>query len=737
MTRPHRFFTLAALTSLVAIPGRAGEARAWDPLAAVVDGLGAAGSSLADAGRFVGRVIGAPLGGIVEAATTPTIETTELGAHRLIDDIDARVGKQVGNLDTLVGKSAQRVDTSLQARIVQVSGVLDESIGRVDEVARRRIDQVGKIGKELIDHANVAIQADLERVDQILANRTGQLGQLVSSTLSETDRIVTERIDQVDQVAARQLGTLDVLATKQSLNLEAGLLRVAALVGLIIFAAFGLWRFFMETVRARDEIAAAKTARGSPRVSVIKAVLARAGFQVGAAAVCAGVIGWLGLHLPLGAERNLTELKRQQRAALDGSLARLDFTQVRYHAAQLQILAPEMVEARGIALKADLLRAVFTRPALVKTAEGLKDLMSRVGQIEALVPTNEPDLEVIKAYVLWRAGGTRRSEYEAAAMCARALERSEQDPGTDGALSRTFLLRPLAIHYLRTFLYQPWFPSHPESPELAGYHLARLTDVARRFAKQSDFFAPLQQMIEFDRLVKELDTASTPAYLAMVESQAELGAGAARLDKQASPRTLVEAKKTRREHARAVIAAWRAFDQKLQTNGWLLGSPLVLGVFTLNDAVLSRALYVDSHPDDLELPPRLMGSPAPPPRVRIVMAPLRVAWAKRYQLLVGPNARLALEQEETDRFRLMEQRTADFERATVSFLAARRAGAANTSALGIDAAKGAAVLGLYRKEKGGWVSYADWLLAEGRVKPEAELSALLSAGYQRRTLPLL
>src|SRR5262249_42469998 len=80
-------------------------------------------------------------------------------------------------------------------------------------------------------------------------------------------------------------------------------------------------------------------------------------------------------------------------------------------------------------------------------------------------------------------------------------------------------------------------------------------------------------------------------------------------------RSVWESKLARRNQARKVVDAWKVFDRALASEPLLAGSSTTLASFTLDDAVLSHALWFTTHPDAATLAPLLTSrgtSLAPP-----------------------------------------------------------------------------------------------------------------------------
>lgn len=684
---------------------------------------------LADLGHFFGSIIGAPFGGAIEAAVTPTIQGVEGSGHRLIQDLDERLANTARSLltqtDATLAARVDQVDDKLAARILQVGQtgdeLVDRSLGQVDEISRKRIQQAARAGKEIIRELQAGVQKDLAQVDDILRRRSDQLAQIVSRSVAEVDQVVAARIDQADEALGRRIGNVDVLLTKQALNVEGALVRIGAILAAVGLLAFLFWRAWVETNAALDS---ALGLDENKYRHVFAQVARRFGLQLALAAVAAGGLYFVSHRLTMGPRHRQQELLAVHDKALRSSLAALNFTGVRYHASQLELLDQDDKSGkahRGLALKSELLRAALTRPTLLRSPDGVRELVRAVNEVESTLDEPDPDVQTIKAYVLWQIGATRDAEYRSAVLCMQALSM----PGSDRP--GRFLLQPLARHYLALFLDNPSAPA----PAVEGESTPSIDELrAAQSATASPspaLFVPLQHVFAYDSLAEELDRSSSNAYVAMIEAHADFLASRAALPgKQpaaagsASPQqeAMVAARERRRQHAREVIDAWSRFDEGLQSSEWLAGNPSVLAAFELNDAVLTQALWFDLQPDTSELPP-LLGAESKSrlsPSVRVQIAPLRVAWARRYAAMMGSNVRDVLSFEEAQRFIDYQRGASDFASATVEFLLARKnaPGDPDLQAKAVRAALAAAKLGLYVGAAGRRIPYAQKLL-EGRA----------------------
>ena len=89
---------------------------------------------------------------------------------------------------------------------------------------------------------------------------------------------------------------------------------------------------------------------------------------------------------------------------------------------------------------------------------------------------------------------------------------------------------------------------------------------------------------------------------------------------------------------------------------------------------------------------------APPDPARVAMAPIRIAWARRYLVALSGDVHALVGYEESERFSRYESATLDFQRAFIAYRKAQRASAAEpegVTALRDAAALAAGALGIY------------------------------------------
>jgi hypothetical protein len=401
-------------------------------------------------------------------------------------------------------------------------------------------------------------------------------------------------------------------------------------------------------------------------------------------------------QLPSAAGKELSAVTDHHALGLESALAELDFTRVRFHASQLEILQPtDATRYRAATAKADLLQGLLARETALLTDADVGNTLDRV-QILERIQTGRPDPDAltVRAMILWQRGATRAQAHEAATLAARALWGNP----------RGFTLAPMARLLIEAYVDAP----EPDSRTLvlAGEQAPPAADAqelesiegllkAKELAPPPAPGTPFEGADVLFHLMNELQGTANDAFLTMVRAQAE----ATRAPEDAG--ALVR----RNQAAKRIVAAWAKFDTALQRSPALANNTLVLNVFRLNDAILTHALWFALQPDITEWPRKLatMTKPADA-TLKLAIAPARAVWARRYAgMLKGP-ARSLVELQEAQRFEAFETLTLQFEQAYAGSACAaahpEAQGQCQASSLPeldaqITAASTAAALGLY------------------------------------------
>jgi hypothetical protein len=732
----------------------------------------ASANILKDIGAFFGK----PLGGFIEAATTPTFQSAEASVHSVMADVDARAANRIrqvtagGQSLISAGSSAAeerilQLNQSTKDRLAQADGIMAARIAQVDSSADARIAQalggLRQVEREAIFGARTVVkdldqaaQARITHTNDAVAARIAQVDGTVRSSIAEADADLKARIDQVDGVAERSLGSADLISTKLALNIQVTLLKVGALLGMVAFLVFALRHLYASHIPERSRLLRDERPDWSRRrrnASMVASSLGVVGIHLVAGAVGVAVFGLLAYWLPVGAKRQVAELTKVHEVALNDSYAALDFTQVRYHSAQLRLLDPgHELAHRALERKAELVRTAFMRPGLLTSPEGIRSLSQALVQAEQAHEAAEaardsaaskkqaqarveaeqalakhakagresagthasPDVLTVACYVGWQLAQNRSDELNAVTLCARGLLVHESLAPIrkidGGAEDERFLLSPLAVHYLKAYLArQP-----ADYPERAPYPLSTLQRLSES-GPDASTFSPFASVVKYDELALILDRDSTEAYIALLDAHVTLKTAAFALDKKSklpllaanekaandklseAQKAVIAAKKQRLEASQRVIQAWEKFDAALDSSPELAGTALTLAALTLNDAPLSEALWFSQHPDDLNTAPRLKDEKSP--SARLGMAPIRIAWARRYLKTVSTDVQELVGHKESERFLNGEEAAFAFETAYVQYRLAVVQNAAERGQLRDAAATAAARLGVYAR----------------------------------------
>ncbi|HSR99931.1 MAG TPA: hypothetical protein VLM79_22910 [Kofleriaceae bacterium] len=709
----------------------------------------------ARAGVFknIGRDVGAGAVEKIQPVLTATLAQAEASATRLEDHVGVVAGALLEQVNEKGKERLDQVDHILEARLLQaqveVKDITDHALSGVKDLVNDELttakEAATETAKAVIKDLQAAAKDTLQKASDVIKDRVADVGREVNNAIEKADHTLAERIAQVDEVVGRRLGNVDVIASKQRVAIEETALRLAVLIGLVVFTVFVLRNLYARYSKliaeatggetgggrrhARDRIGTAGSAderaapwgpRGGARTLMfVRGLGVPLIGNLVVAALGAAVLLVLYDRLPLGARSEAIALVNVHRNGFTDSLKRFDFARARFHASQLEYLAPDDPTAHGALIaKAELLRDVIGRPTLFGTDAGIASLWKRLDESRRLMmPQVDPDLLVVEAMLLWETGESRRDELRAASLCARALRIRASGSG--------FALASLARAYIETFLDAP-FTDDKVGLGRDSYALDDLRAVLE-YAPAADSDHPLATRIRVVRLMRTLDGASSTAYADMVQAHARMVAAVRR----GATAQATAARKQRLEAAEAVLNAWQAFDAKLAEQPALARDPSVLLVFRLNDAQFARAKWFRDHKDTNELAPLLVATPEqldnnPPgkpaakpaerpaakqdktaisprvatPKDRLAMAPPRLVWARRYQVLIDGPARTLFELQEANRFAALEAAAFGFERAMIEACVAPAANATAGTCQGdpdavARAAQAAAALGLY------------------------------------------
>jgi hypothetical protein len=625
----------------------------------------------------------------------PTIDSAETSSRRVLEQADQIAGARLGQVDALITRQVGGVDALLTRQVGGVDVLLEQRIGQVDRIAATRLKQVDAMLDKDITRIDSIAAKRIQQVDELLTTRIHDVDALLKASITDVDERIGSRIDQVDQITEQRLGNVQTFAAKAAAVVFSGVLWLIGFACLLVFAAAALWRVYKESAGAWPT--------GGTLWSRIRGwwskVHNRLAWQILSGAACIAILFFIFFKfLPRGSTEHLVTMHR---TAMQKSLDALDLPDARYHASQLKILEPADTAHRGIALKIDLLRDILSRPANYQTPAGINRTLSRIEQAEAQFgEERDADIETLKALILFRTNPTRQGEHDAAMLSAAALKLPPSNSG--------FALQPLARSYVENYLSHPLTvaeaEAQPDAPEeLAPAALAEVVSKAKEDAKSRRTLTPLSHVLMFDSLVRDLTAKSIPAYRRMVEAQAAV--------ESAPPAQRGALIANRAAAAREVIKAWEEFDEALAGHRSLDDTAAAYAVFTLKDAMVSRARAYEKSAA-AAIPPILNEKNYPSAAARARMLPPRVMWAKRYLANTGSATQQMITFQEAARFQSDEAAAFEFERAYVDFLKAK------TRESALRASLAAARLGLAYGETDLATAIAETLGAEERKSVE-------------------
>jgi hypothetical protein len=473
----------------------------------------------------------------------------------------------------------------------------------IEAMSAPTVQAFEQAGGRLIDQADQKFAARLTQAGDIAAAQIQSVNQVLTSAISSVDSDISKQLAAADEVLEKRLGNVDTIAVKSALTIENVVARLIFLGCIMIFSACVVWRLYVL------DLPAWTAQRDHSFTDWLKKNWWQLTWQVGGAAVA--LLTLCGLFWITGPHGDVSKLGSQHDQAYRAAMKALDFRQARYHAAQLKILDASNQSYLRYEMKANLLQDVLMRPALYQTLSGLRELSFRMSQAQSYLG-DDPDVRVVGAFVAWNSGGTRAHQYVAAVLCGDALSRHSKDEELRGE----FVLRPLAIEYLRDYLLNPipddltqaLLPratnnaagsvtfavgqSAPSRVRLQYPRIAELYSILENAdnsskkgvigdSRMADVGGPMSHIIKFDQAMRSLYRKEIPAYLKMVEA-----------DRQFSNPSFADKNEiaaTRQSAAREIASAWQSFDQALLADTDLADSVATIRSLTLNDSFLTKA----------------------------------------------------------------------------------------------------------------------------------------------------
>jgi hypothetical protein len=310
------------------------------------------------------------------------------------------------------------------------------SIDNFAEKANQSIDR----GLEKFEKLLIARQSDfLEKAAQIATDQREQFIVALSATTDEAvaqlDSTLRQQLRDADRILETRLGTLDVVLDKNTRELGSTLKRFVIfciVVGALSYITWSIYRRkYVDKLPLQPML---------PRLSVALVMFVALG----------SVLYVLNFLNDVWSRQQLvTSMEEGYEKALSSQI----FDYAVYYSAQLVYLDRynELYQARQE--KAELLRDVFARPALYRSADGARELLNRLGNAQKafkrISGQYDRDLTILYGFATWQRGDDRFSEYAAANIMSEAISGN----ASQGIEQPTLL--PIAYYYLSAYLADP------------------------------------------------------------------------------------------------------------------------------------------------------------------------------------------------------------------------------------------------------------------------------------------
>ena len=313
-----------------------------------------------------------------------------------------------------------------------------------------------------------------------------QLNDATQNALLGLDDILQRQLREADLLLESRLGTLDVVLTKNTQELSSSLKRL--LIFVLIFSALGyiLWLLYVRKFVDNRPIAP---------------YLPRMGAILGLSLSLAALVYVVTLANDAIARK---EVLSSFESNFGKSLKEQNFDYAVYYSTQLQFIDRFNEKYNAQAEKARLLRDVFSRPALYRSANGARELLARLGNAQKgyvrATGRLDVDLNILYGFAIWQRGDDRFSEYVAASILADQLKQASESNGQDAPT-----LLPFAVYYLTSYLANPLPDEVIQKLYLDNDHIAA-ADVFKALPPSKDTaeLSPLRQRFSAAELQQAL-----------------------------------------------------------------------------------------------------------------------------------------------------------------------------------------------------------------------------------------
>ncbi len=314
---------------------------------------------------------------------------------------------------------------------------------KFEQAGNRVVDRAeGKL-EEKLKKLDALSEEKLKKLDTILGDRQKALEEFANVKMNELHFIAQESLQDLHELLDDNIKNLSAELRKRFGDLEGTGVKFASLleqVGrallciaiFIAWALFSIYKYYAEVLQKRKNY------------SIIIPAIKFTGI---ASAVLIAMI----ILLPLVA--SIDDVKSRHEDAFHKAMDSLDVGTALFHSEQLAEIDHADPVYFAYKMKTALIEDTLVKQLVYAKDDGIDLLQRRIEQLHASNRENgisrDRDLDVLAAIVLWQARSDRYSQYVGANLCASALSGKGYDK------KDTFYLKPLALHYLNTYLAYP------------------------------------------------------------------------------------------------------------------------------------------------------------------------------------------------------------------------------------------------------------------------------------------
>jgi hypothetical protein len=438
---------------------------------------------------------------------------------------------------------------------------------------------VNETGDKIQDVANSILAAAQKTASTLIQ----QVFTELSSFMDTTDEKLTQHIADLDKILTNKLASLDIVGTKQINAFETALNQVVRYGSLLILVSACLCIAFFALLKRH------------PTTSTFSASLGNILPTGGVLSVLAIVFACASTLLTPPSEAKMAEVKSALLTSYRTSMNVGDMNSATFYATQLNSLDAINYPPRLLLQTIDLQRDLLLRPSLVRTAKGIAELQTRIGQLNRTwdflddaqvgqISFVRYELAATAAMILWQTSRTYADEIVALCSSLDAMDLfSNFEKGSpDSAVQDASPFMWLAYGYVK------WGSVRVDAkaacPDSSAVtirdQIAKYQPLLTSFDKASPnpIVAPI---VVYNRAAANYYSKASQSYAAMLMADAQLNYIAA---------PLKPGFRTERDNAAAaLLGAWTEFGEAIKNQPALQGSDIILSVAGLPAALVERA----------------------------------------------------------------------------------------------------------------------------------------------------